>query len=289
MSEGKERHALDWPAPAKLNLFLHVLGRRDDGYHDLQTLFQFLDLGDRLGFTLRHDKAIHRSGGLPGLDEDQDLVVRAAKYLREVSGRDLPGVDIRLDKQIPAEAGLGGGSSDAATTLHALNRLWRLSYSDEQLADIGGELGADVPVFVHGQAAWAEGRGNRFQVISDLPEPVFLVIYPDCAVSTKTLFHSEALSRSSETITLDDYLSHGGRNDFQPIAAAQYPAVAEALRWLACYGDARLTGTGACVFAALSDVSLGRQALSLLPDAWQGFLCRGMNRSSLRLYLDALG
>jgi len=288
MSEGKEAVALDWPAPAKLNLFLHVLGRRDDGYHDLQTLFQFLDIGDRLGFALRDDASIRRHGGLPGLDPEQDLVVRAARRLRDAAGGELPGVDIHLEKRIPPEAGLGGGSSNAATTLHALNRLWQLDMSDQQLAELGAELGADVPVFVHGRAAWAEGRGDRFSDVSDLPEPCFLVVCPDCRVSTPALFQSKALSRNSESLTLRDYLSHGARNDFQPIAAAEYPAVAEALRWVACYGDARLTGTGACVFAIMEEEATARQALSLLPAAWQGFLCRGMNRSSLRRHLDGL-
>ncbi|MEA5445450.1 4-(cytidine 5'-diphospho)-2-C-methyl-D-erythritol kinase [Gammaproteobacteria bacterium AB-CW1] len=288
MSDPVHEDAQAWPAPAKLNLFIHVLGRRDDGYHDIQTLFQFLDFGDRLTFHRRDDGEMQLSGDLAEVPVDENLVMRAAQALRSRVGRDdLPGVDIQLEKRIPAQGGLGGGSSDAATTLHALNRLWSLKLSEEELAEIGLGLGSDVPVFVHGQAAWAEGRGERLTAVADLPEPCFLVVKPDCAVSTGEIYNAEELIRDSAVIQLQDYLRQGGRNDFQPVVAARYPAVAEALRWLAPYGNPRLTGTGACVFLALDDAALANELLRHLPENWQGFYARACNQSPLRERLGA--
>lgn len=276
-----------WPAPAKLNLFIHVLGRRDDGFHDIQTLYQFLDFGDELRFRPRADGEIRRGNDVVGVPENEDIVLRAARRLREVGGeRASAGVDIELDKRIPMQAGLGGGSSDAATTLHALNRFWSLDLDLDTLAGLGAELGSDVPVFVRGQAAWGEGRGEQLQAVDELDEPLFLVVCPDCAVSTAAIYAAEALPRDSERIGLADYLADGARNDFQPVVAAEHPEVAEALRWLAPYGDARLTGTGACVFVRVEDETAGREALELLPAQWRGFLARGCNRSTL---LDRAG
>lgn len=276
-----------WPAPAKLNLFIHVLGRRDDGYHDIQTLYQFLDFGDELRFRPRADGEIRRCNDVAGVPENEDIVLRAARRLREVAGdRASAGVDIELDKRIPMQAGLGGGSSDAATTLHALNRFWSLDLDLDTLAGLGAELGSDVPVFVRGHAAWGEGRGEQLQAVDGLDEPLFLVVCPDCAVSTAAIYAAEALPRDSERIGLADYLADGARNDFQPVVAAEHPVVAEALRWLAPYGDARLTGTGACVFVRVEDKAAGQEALELLPAQWRGFLARGCNRSVL---LDRAG
>lgn len=276
-----------WPAPAKLNLFIHVLGRRDDGYHDIQTLYQFLDFGDELRFRPRADGEIRRCNDVAGVPENEDIVLRAARRLREVAGdRASAGVDIELDKRIPMQAGLGGGSSDAATTLHALNRFWSLDLDLDTLAGLGAELGSDVPVFVRGHAAWGEGRGEQLQAVDGLDEPLFLVVCPDCAVSTAAIYAAEALPRDSERIGLADYLADGARNDFQPVVAAEHPVVAEALRWLAPYGDARLTGTGACVFVRVEDKAAGQEALELLPAQWRGFLARGCNRSML---LDRAG
>lgn len=271
-----------WPAPAKLNRFIHVLGRRDDGFHDIQTLFQFIDLCDELRFKRRDDGAIRRTGDVPGVPADQDIVIRAAQALREAGGaKASSGVDIHLDKRIPMQAGLGGGSSDAATTLHALNRFWSLGLDTDELAAIGVRLGSDVPVFVRGVAAWGEGRGERLEPATDLDEPDFLLVCPDCAVSTAEIYGADALARDSETITMAEFLADGGRNDFQPVVAAEYPVVAEALRWLAPWGDARLTGTGACVFVSIEDEARGRQALAHLPERWHGYLVRGHNRSPL--------
>jgi 4-diphosphocytidyl-2-C-methyl-D-erythritol kinase len=278
----KSRDDAAWPAPAKLNRFIHVLGRREDGFHDIQTLFQFVDLCDELRFTPREDGAISRSSDLPGVPEAEDIVIRAAGALREAGGdKASAGVDIHLTKRIPMQAGLGGGSSDAATTLHALNDFWSLGFTSEQLAGIGAELGSDVPVFVRGLAAWGEGRGEKLDPAAGLDEPDFLLVCPDCAVSTAEIYAAESLARDSETISMTEFQADGGRNDFQPVVAAKYPAVAEALRWLAPWGDARLTGTGACVFVAVDDEARGREALTRLPDHWQGFLVRGRNRSPL--------
>lgn len=280
---------MTWPAPAKLNLFLHVLGRRDDGFHDLQTVFQFLDFCDYLRFRPRRDGRIIRHGGLDDVAPEDDLVVRAARSLLAHAGKSgRLGVEIGLDKRIPEQAGLGGGSSDAATTLLALNHLWFLNLDVDTLADLGAGLGADVPVFIHGQAAWAEGRGDRLEPVS-LPEPWYLVVKPDCAISTAGLFASPSLRRDSEAIGLADFLAGQGRNDFQPLAAAGYPAVAQALEWLGRFGQPRLTGTGACVFVSFAEQAAATAALATLPEAWRGFVARGLNRSPLRDSLAAAG
>jgi 4-diphosphocytidyl-2-C-methyl-D-erythritol kinase len=268
-----------WPAPAKLNLFIHVLGRRDDGYHDIQTVFQFLDFGDRLSFDSSANGRIHRPAGAVGVSEDEDLVTNAARLLqRETGCRE--GASIRVDKRLPMQAGLGGGSSDAATTLHALNHLWSLKLGTAELAELGGRLGADVPVFVAGVAAWAEGRGDRLQPV-ELPEPWFLVVRPPCEVSTADIYGAPELARNSGPIDLEAYLAGAGRNDFEPVVCARHPEVAEALRWLACYGESRLTGTGACVFAAFEDEHAARAAHDRVPDGWQAFVARGRSRSPL--------
>ncbi len=276
-----------WAAPAKLNLFLHVMGRRDDGFHDLQTVFQFLDLHDTLCFRPRQDGRIVRHGGLATVPVDEDLVVRAARTLRLQAGRrGDSGVDIVLAKRIPDQAGLGGGSSDAATTLVALNYLWSLNLGLDELAVLGAQLGADVPVFIHGYAAWAEGRGDQLAPVT-LPEPWYLVVKPDCAISTATLFASPDLRRDSEALCLAELLAGQGRNDFQPLAEAACPDVAEALAWLGQFGPARLTGTGACVFVPFGSRKEALEAHADLPEPWQGFVTRGLNRSPLLDSLDA--
>jgi 4-diphosphocytidyl-2-C-methyl-D-erythritol kinase len=279
-----------WPAPAKLNLFLHVLGRREDGYHELQTLFQFLDLQDSITLTPRTDGRVRRVRALEGVDEDTDLVVRAARMLKQHAGSDA-GVDIAVEKRIPMGAGLGGGSSDAATVLRALDRLWGLDLGSERLAAMGLALGADVPVFVHGQAAFAEGVGERLQPV-ELETPWYLVINPGCSVSTARVFADPALTRNSAPLRIRDFLPTGGgrklslhdlfrstRNDCEAVVRTLYPAVDEALRWLARTGDARMTGTGACVFAPFREREEAARWLADLPDGWQGFVTRGMNRS----------
>lgn len=282
-----------WPAPAKLNLFLHILGRRTDGYHELQTAFQFIDLCDELSFKPRTDGRIARTKGPAEVPEANDLVVRAAHLLRDIadaaasseiraraSAEARGGVSISLIKRIPMQAGLGGGSSDAATTLVALNRLWSLGFNTEELARIGLQLGADVPVFVHGHAAWAEGVGERLQPI-DPPEQTYVVIRPDCAVSTREIFQAPELTRNSRPTTIRAVFEEGGRNDCEPVVRARYPKVAAALDWLSRFAPAQLTGTGSCIFAALDDQHRAAEVLAALPAQWQGFFVRGLNRSPL--------
>lgn len=277
----------DWPAPAKLNLFLHVTGRRPDGYHLLQTVFQFIDLADTLAFDVTDDGAIVRVSDLAGVPADADLVVRAARALQATTGC-RSGARIRIEKRIPLGGGLGGGSSDAATTLVALNALWGTGLSDDALAELGLELGADVPVFVRGCAAFAEGVGERLQPVP-LDEPWFVVVHPGCAVSTAAVFNAPELTRSTPAITIRDFLA--GRqvtNDCAPVVRSRYPEVAAAMDWLQAYGAPRLTGTGACLFLAVSSEAAARDTVGRLPCAWQGYAVRGLNRSPLRSRLAAL-
>lgn len=268
-----------WPAPAKLNLFLHILGRRDDGYHDLQTAFQFLDYGDELSITPREDGTIRRPEGLAGLPEGDDLTVAAARLLRAETGISL-GAEIRVRKRVPAGAGLGGGSSDAATTLVALNEIWATGLSREELARIGIRLGADVPVFVGGRAAWAEGVGDILTP-TDFPEPWYAVIYPGRGVATADVFTDPELTRNSAPITISRFLCSGGRNDCARLVRKKYAEVGQALDWLGRHGDARLTGTGSAVFADFASEDEARRALEGLPAAWSGLVGRGLNRSPL--------
>lgn len=275
-----------WPAPAKINLFLHVLGRRADGYHRLQTLFQFLDYGDALSFCLREDGQIRRSAGPAEIPEDSDLAIRAARALRAAcAGRQ--GVDIAVDKRTPTGAGLGGGSSDAATVLVALNRLWDCGLATDRLAAIGLTLGADVPVFVRGLAAWAEGVGELLTPVQ-LPEPWYVVLVPPVQVATAAVFGAPELKRDSAPITLADYLAGAGHNDCTPVTCERYPLVAEALRWLEAQGyQARMSGTGGAVFAACRDESAARATVARAPAEWRGFAARGLNVSPLAAIIRA--
>ncbi|HEC15394.1 MAG TPA: 4-(cytidine 5'-diphospho)-2-C-methyl-D-erythritol kinase [Sedimenticola sp.] len=268
-----------WPAPAKLNLMLRILGRRPDGYHLLQTVFQFVDASDELYFRVRRDGLIRRLSPLAGVPEDQDLVVRAARLLQQEAGV-VAGADIRLEKRLPMGGGLGGGSSDAATTLVALNRLWDLGLGAEQLAGLGLRLGADVPVFIRGQAAWAEGVGESLSPV-DLPEPWYLILVPPCHVSTAEIFADPELTRDSPRITIADFLSGRAENDCLAVVRRHYPPVADALDWLGRFAEPRLTGTGGCVFAAFEDEGSARSVLRQLRGNCQGLVVRGMNRSPL--------
>jgi len=268
-----------WPAPAKLNLFLHVLGRREDGYHELQTAFQFLDICDELEFTRRADDEIVLVTDYDGVPAEQDLVLRAARMLRARAGA-APGVEIRVNKCLPLGGGLGGGSSDAATTLMALNRFWALELSLEELAGMGLRLGADVPVFVRGEAAWAEGVGEKLRPIRP-PEDWYLVVVPRCRVVTADVFQATDLTRNTPAITIRDFLAGAGRNDCEKVVRQRYPAVAEALDWLGQRHGARLTGTGACVFSRFDSRARAAEAAAALPASWQHFLARGRNRSPL--------
>jgi 4-diphosphocytidyl-2-C-methyl-D-erythritol kinase len=269
-----------WPAPGKLNLFLHVVGRRDDGYHLLQTAFQFIDLADEIRFWKRPARVIERLGDVPGVAPEADLTVRAARRLASRAAAGLPGVAIEVAKRLPMQGGVGGGSSDAATVLVGLNATWGLGLDDDALAEIGLELGADVPVFVRGQAAWAEGVGEQLTPV-DFPEPVYLLVRPDATVSTADVFKAPELTRDSPEITIRGFLMAGGRNDCEPVVRKRFPAVAEALDWLGRIAPARLTGTGSCVYAAMPDEASARAALNQLPARWSGYVVRGMNRSPL--------
>lgn len=279
MSDGALGSAGAWPAPAKLNLCLHIVGRRADGYHLLQTAMQFIDLSDELRFYARPAGVIERTAGPAEVSPETDLVVRAARLLAAQSKTNL-GVGIALHKRIPVQAGLGGGSSDAATVLVALNRLWGVNLPLDELAELGLSLGADVPVFIRGDAAWAEGVGERLTPI-DPPENVYFVIKPQAAVSTAEIFQAPELTRNSAVTTIRAFFAAGGRNDCTSTVRARYPEVAEALDWLSEFADARLTGTGACVFAAMPDEGAARAVAARLPARWMGYVVRGLNRSPL--------
>lgn len=266
---------LSCPAPAKLNLFLHVTGRRDDGYHLLQTLFRFIDLHDTLHFDLRSDGLVRRTNTVEGVDEDQDLCVRAARLLQRETGCKL-GVDIGLEKRIPMGGGLGGGSSDAATTLLALNRLWSLALTRERLMELGLSLGADVPVFVFGQSAFAEGVGERLQAFP-LPATWYVVLFPPVHVPTAKIFTHSELTRDSVSITMRalsigqtkhtaDQSGSQLRNDLQAVVCKLYPEVARHIALLGQYGAAMMTGSGACVFAEFAAKADAQQALRELQE-----------------------
>jgi 4-diphosphocytidyl-2-C-methyl-D-erythritol kinase len=272
-----------WPAPAKLNLFLHITGRRADGYHELQTVFQFLDFSDELRFALRADGTVRRFSDIATVPEDEDLVVRAARLLQAETGC-LQGVDIHLHKRLPMGGGLGGGSSDAATTLVALNHLWQLGLDEDRLAAIGLQLGADVPVFVRGRAAWAEGVGEHLQAV-DLPEPWYVVLVPEVHISTAELFADPQLTRDAQPLKIRDFLAGAGGNVFEPVVRARYPAVADALDWLGQFSAARLTGTGACVFAAFGSETEARAVATQATGQWQAIVAKGCNRSPLHRVL----
>ena len=266
-----------WPAPAKLNLFLHVTGRRADGYHQLQTLFHFVDLADTITIRLREDGAISRCEGPAGVPAESDLTVRAARSLKDASGTRL-GADLRVLKRIPLGGGLGGGSSDAATTLLALNHLWGCGLTPADLAALGLHLGADVPVFIGGFSAWGEGIGERLTPV-ELPERWYLIIHPGCAVSTREVFQSPELTRNSPVITIRALLESGGRNDCEPVVRRMLPEVGEALDWLGRFAPARLTGTGSCVFAAFESAVEAERLAGRVPDRWKSTVARGLNAS----------
>ena len=275
-------------APAKINLFLHVTGRRADGYHTLQTLFRFVGLYDTLRFVPRSDGQIVLMNPNPGVPAEQDLTVRAATALRQAAGI-ADGVSIFLDKCLPMGGGLGGGSSDAATVLIALNYLWRLGGSQAELQSLAGPLGADVPVFVGGHAAFAEGVGDVLTPVI-LPPGWYLIVHPGVSVPTAGIFSSSELRRNTPQMRVDDWpraLIEGvGTNDLEPVASSLYPEVASALAWLTAQsetrGRVRMSGSGACVFALLDEEATARQLLGRLPDPWQGWVCPGLDQHPLK-------
>ena len=274
------------PAPAKLNLFLHITGRRADGYHELQTLFQFLDHGDELGFALREDGEIHLHTEVDGVPHDSNLIVRAARLLQQESSTPL-GADIWLDKRLPMGGGIGGGSSDAATTLVGLNHLWQTQLNEDRLAALGLRLGADVPVFVRGRAAFAEGVGEQLQAV-ELSEPWFLVAVPQVFVSTAEVFSAPELTRNTPPIKVRSLLEGGGHNDCQPVVEARYPEVRNALILLNKFVPARLTGTGACVFGSFPNRDDADKVARQLPATLPSFVAQGRNISMLHRRLKEL-
>jgi 4-diphosphocytidyl-2-C-methyl-D-erythritol kinase len=276
-------------APAKLNLFLHITGRRPDGYHSLQTVFQLLDWGDALHFTRRSDGEISRSTDVPGVPADQDLAVRAARLLKNHTGTS-EGVDIQIDKRLPMGAGLGGGSSDAATTLLALNRLWKLELPRAQLQALALKLGADVPFFVFGKNAFAEGVGETLEVVQ-LPPRYFLVVMPPVHVPTAAVFSEKSLTRDSKPLTITDFLAQDsrnaawpdsfGRNDMQPVVVGKYAEVAQVLRWFENVAPARMTGSGAGVFAAFRSRSEAEAVQAKLPVDWNSAIAASLDTHPL--------
>lgn len=285
------------PAPAKLNLFLHVTGQRPDGYHLLQTVFQLVGLADMLHFTLRPDGQIRRVTAIPGVEEKQDLTIRAAHLLQAETWRRTgrkPGVDIAIEKRLPAGGGLGGGSSDAATTLMALNSLWQTGMNKTGLMQLGLHLGADVPFFIFGSNAFAEGIGEILTPV-ETPDGWFVIIHPGTAVPTSAIFASEELTRNTEKIKITDFLSHSGKNglfgknDLQSVAEKRYPAVAQATGWLGRQANARMTGSGACVFARVSSEEQADRILHQIPEPWKGWKTKGLKKHPLDAVLKASG
>lgn len=274
------------PAPAKLNLMLHILGRRADGYHELQTLFQFLDHGDQLGFRARSDGQIRLHSEIAGVPHDDNLIVRAARRLQSESSC-TQGADIWLEKRLPMGGGIGGGSSDAATTLLGLNHLWRLQRDEEGLAALGLALGADVPVFVRGRAAFAEGVGEKLVAV-DIEEPWYLVVAPQVSVSTAEIFSDPELTRNTPAITVRTVLAQGGRNDCQSVVEKRYPEVRNALILLNNFVSARLTGTGGCVFGSFPSKVEADKVAAQLPASLPGFVAKGSNVSMLHRTLQNL-
>jgi 4-diphosphocytidyl-2-C-methyl-D-erythritol kinase len=267
-------------SPAKLNLFLHITGRRADGYHNLQTLFQLLDYGDTLSFATRDDGEITLTPALPGVSFEQNLIIKAARAL-EMYKPTNTGVDIQLQKVLPMGGGIGGGSSNAATTLVALNHLWGCGLSKKQLQEIGLKLGADVPVFINAQTAWAEGVGEELQAIEMQPK-WFLVVQPDCHVSTAEIFSHKDLTRDTSDIKVAAFLERGGQNDCEALVRKLYQQVDNALIWLQKFDQhAKMTGTGACVFASFASVEEALNVQAKLPKHLPGFVAQGVNRSPL--------
>ena len=282
--------SLTLPSPAKLNLFLHILGRRDDGYHELQTLFQFLDYSDEITFTLRDDGLISLANPLPGVADEDNLISRAARILARTTSRPVPGATIHIRKRLPMGGGLGGGSSNAATTLLGLNQLWGLGLGLPELAELGLSLGADVPVFVHGHAAWGEGVGEKLTPANPA-EDWFVVLKPGCDISTREIFSQQGLTRNTPRIKIAPAFEGDAsryRNDCEDVVRRLYPEVHQSLEWLAQFGPARLTGTGACIFGRFPTESAARIIWESKPSGITGFVAKGVNVSPLHQKLTEL-
>jgi 4-diphosphocytidyl-2-C-methyl-D-erythritol kinase len=285
-------------APAKLNLFLHVTGRRADGYHLLQTVFQLLDHGETLDFDLRADTQLVRTTDMPGVAPEQDLTMRALHLLQEAyqrrHGQLPPGIDVAIHKVLPMGGGLGGGSSDAATALLAANHLWQAGLTRDELMALALPLGADVPFFIFGETAFAEGVGEAMQAVAG-PDVWFVVIEPGIAVPTPAIFSAAGLTRDTKAVTISDFSRHltssmgltgFGRNDLQAVAVSLFPPVAQALDWLGNYGEARMTGSGACVFCAFASEAEADHVLAEMAGVWQGWKARSLKRHPLKWLLQ---
>jgi 4-diphosphocytidyl-2-C-methyl-D-erythritol kinase len=273
-----------WPAPAKLNLMLHITGRREDGYHLLQTVFQIVDYSDELSFGVTQSGAIHQLTPITGVDVEHDLIIRAARLLQQRSGCS-QGAAISIEKRLPMGGGLGGGSSDAATTLVALNHLWGVGLPTGELAELGSRLGADVPVFVYGNTAWAEGVGDILQQI-ELPKSWYLVVKPPLEIATAKLFSVQELKRDCSAITIAAFIAGDSLNVFTAVVKKRYPAVAEMMNLLEKFGEVRLTGTGACLFLSFETQQQAIDAAQQIPQQWDFFVAQGINRSPLYRRLD---
>jgi 4-diphosphocytidyl-2-C-methyl-D-erythritol kinase len=286
------------PAPAKLNLFLHVTGRRPDGYHLLQSVFQLIDRADTLHFDLRSDGRIVRTTEVAGVPEEQDLIVRALRLLageyRRRHGRDVPGIDIAVEKVLPMGGGLGGGSSDAATALMAANHLWQAGLSQDELMALGLPLGADIPFFIFGQTAFAEGVGEALQPVAG-PDCWYVVVEPGVSVPTPAVFSAPDLTRDTKPVTISDFsrdlagsseLGSFGKNDLQAVAVRLFPPVAEAVEWLGRYGRARMTGSGACVFCAFSSESEADVVLAQVPACWRAWKAKALAQHPMKSLLQ---
>lgn len=279
-SPAAPRRLSDCLAPAKLNLFLHVTGRRADGYHLLQTAFRLLDWGDRLDFTCRDDGRILRATDLPGVPPDTDLTVRAARLLQQETACSA-GAEIAIRKQLPMGGGLGGGSSDAATTLIALNHLWGTGLDSTALQALGLRLGADVPFFIHGRDAFAEGVGERFQPLTLAPA-WYVILSPEVSVPTAEIFSAKDLTRDTPPIKIADFTTSTTRNDLQDIACRRYPEVGEAIDWLAQFAPARMTGSGACVFAQVDSEAEAQHITEHCPAHWKAWKAASLAQHPLR-------
>jgi 4-diphosphocytidyl-2-C-methyl-D-erythritol kinase len=286
------------PAPAKLNLFLHVTGRRPDGYHLLQSVFQLIDHGDTLHVDLRADERIVRTTEVPGVPEEQDLIVRALRALQgeyaRRHGRLPPGLDVAIDKRLPMGGGLGGGSSDAATALMAANHLWQAGLTDEELMALGLPLGADIPFFLFGRTAFAEGVGEALQPV-DGPDCWYVVVEPGVQVPTVAIFTAQDLTRDTKAIIISDFsrrqidskdLIGFGKNDLQDVAARLFPPVAEAIEWLGAYGAARMTGSGACVFSAFSSEQEAERVVQQVPAKWKAWKAKAITQHPMKSLLQ---
>lgn len=288
MTHNQNKHPMwseRWPAPAKLNLMLRIVGQRSDGYHLLQTVFQFIELCDWIRFHPVNDSRVSLQTTIPGVPESDDLTVRAANLLKMETGCQ-QGVCIEVEKNLPMGGGLGGGSSDAATTLLVLNQLWDLQLSVEKLITLGLALGADVPVFVYGHAAWAEGVGEKLEKIN-IPEQWFVIIRPECHVNTKEIFSAKELTRNSKSIKISDFIAGQHQNDCLDVVCQRYQPVKNALVDLSRFSEARLTGTGSCVFAQFDSEESAVSAYKALENKWQVYLSSGVNESPLLSKLKA--